>query len=97
MDNEIDLMLTRKSQVIETNKQEYAMPEKEFRTHQEEAAQQKMGQMVQQNYKTGTKERLSFESIGDSMKSEVGDMDLIREKGRTFMRRYEWAGKGGRI
>ena len=56
-----------------------------------------MGQMVQQNYKTGTKERLSFESIGDSMKSEVGDMDLIREKGRTFMRRYEWAGKGGRI
>ncbi len=88
--DEMDLMLTRKSHVIETAKQEDILPAKELAAPREESARMKIGQMMQQNYGKDQNQAASVDSLADSIKSETENMDSIRQKGRIFMHRYEW-------
>ncbi len=91
MDNEMDLMLSKKSYVMETGKQEFKMPEKEVLAHEEtETRELKLGQMMEN---TSHKRKLSLEELEKSLREEPKDMELIRQKGRIFMRRYETRNK----
>lgn len=92
MDDEMDLMLQKKSQVIDTGKQEYRMPEKTFSPREEMVRERKLGQM------TGTTSQnltVSFGAVGASMLVETGDMDTVRKKGRIFMHRFESRNRSG--
>ncbi len=94
---EMDLLLTRKSHVIDTVKQENILPERELAAPKEESAHIKIGQIMQRDYENNQNTDISFDSLVDSIKSEAEDMDLIREKGRIFMRRYEWKNKRSKL
>ncbi len=86
MDQEIDLMLQKKSQIIDTGMQEYRMPEKEVAAREEKQQERKLGQLVGENLESPS---LSLDALEKSLQQESGDMDLIRQKGRIFMQRYE--------
>ncbi len=86
MDQEIDLMLQKKSQIIETGKQEYRLPERETITRETEQKERKLGPLLESTHENPS---LSLDAMGKSLMEESKDMDLIRQKGRIFMQRYE--------
>ncbi len=86
MDQEIDLMLQKKSQIIETGKQEYHLPERETLTRETEQKERKLGPLLDRTHENPS---LSLEAMGKSLMGEPKDMDLIRHKGRIFMQRFE--------
>ncbi len=91
MDNEMDLMLSKKSYVMETAKQEFRMPEQEVPVHEEVKTRElKLGQMMEN---TSHQKKVSLDELARSLKEEPKDMELIRQKGRIFMRRYETRSK----
>lgn len=91
MDNEMDLMLSKKSYVMETEKQEFKLPEREVLTREETKTEElKLGQLMEQ---APHKQRVSLTAIAKSLKEEPKDMELIRQKGRIFIRRYETRSK----
>ncbi len=92
MDDEMDLMLLRKSQVIDTGMQDYQMPEKTFSTRQEMVQERKLGQMTGA---TSQNLKVSFDAVGASMLGENRAMDTVRKKGRIFMHRFESRSRTG--
>lgn len=50
MDQEIDLMLQKKSQIIETGKQEYRLPERETLTRETEQKERKLAPLLDRTH-----------------------------------------------
>ena len=89
MDSEMDLMLSKKSYVMETGKQEELLQQNMNQTKTKEeigAEELKLGQVMNM---TSHKKKVSLEQIEKSLMEEPGNMDAIRQKGRVFMKRYE--------
>lgn len=88
MDDEMDLMIQRKSFVMETGKQEYQTPE--ARTFFQEEEEQKKGfrQMLTEGTNTKEISSLSLTAIANNVRQSFQEFEIPRQKGRIFMERY---------
>ncbi len=88
MDEEMDLMIQRKSFVMETEKQEHQTQEAGTRLYEEKEQKKNFRQMLMEG--TGVTETpgLSLTAIANNIQENFKELEIPRQKGRIFMGRF---------
>lgn len=88
MDDEMDLMIQRKSFVLETGKQEYDTKKDQTFFYEEEEQKKSFRQMLMEETEATEISNLSLTAIANNIKQSFREFEIPRQKGRIFMRRY---------
>ena len=88
MDEEMDLMLQRKSFVLETGEQEYQTPKAQVAFREEAVQEKSFRQMMSEGGSQIEMPNISLSAIANNIKENAKEMEIPRQKGRIFMSRY---------
>ncbi len=88
MDDEMDLMIQRKSFVMETGKQEYDTRETKAFSYEEGEQTKNFRQLLMEGTKVQEIADLSLTTLANNIKESFQEFEIPRQKGRIFMGRY---------
>ncbi len=88
MDDEMDLMIQRKSFVLETGKQEYDTKEDKAFFYEEEEQKKSFRQMLMEETNAQEISGLSLTALANNVKQSFREFEIPMQKGRIFMGRY---------